>query len=75
MFQKKLCGLEGSDRIYLKWWKKNKNKNKKKTYNQDYSIQKRIEIQSKNQNFTYKQKLREFSTTKPLLQQMLKELL
>jgi len=34
-----------------------------------------IQIQSKNQNFTYKQKLKEFSTTKPLLQQTLKGLL
>ena len=32
-----------------------------------------IQIDGEIKNFTYKQKLREFSTTKPALQQMLKE--
>ena len=43
-------------------------------FNQEYYIQE-VLIQSSQQikNFTNKQKLREFSTIKPALQQMLKE--
>ena len=36
---------------------------------------KRYSMQTEIKSFTYKQKLREFSNTKPALQQMLKELL
>ena len=49
---------------------------KGKNLNQDYSTQlDLIQIWQRNLNFTDKQMLREFSTTKPALQQMLKEIL
>ena len=49
---------------------------KGKTYNQDYSTQQGSHSDSREiKTFTDKQKLREFNTTKPVLQQMLKELL
>ena len=48
---------------------------KGKTYNQDYSARISFRFDREIKNFTDKQKLREFSTTKPALQQMLKELL
>ena len=71
--QQKLCRPQGDSWIYLKW-------GKGKTYNQGYSIQKRSHsvsfiVKGKIKSFINKQKLREFSTTKPVLQQMLKELL
>ena len=55
--------------IHLKWWKG-------RTYNKEYFTQQDspsdlMEIKS----YPDKQKLREFITTKPALQQMLKELL
>ena len=57
---------EGRGMIYLQWWKG-------RTYNQDYSTQQGFDGEIK--TFTDKQKLRENTTTKPALQQMLKELL
>ena len=58
---------EGNGMIHLKWWKG-------RTYNQEYSTSKTLlQIWWKIKSF--KQKLREFSTTKQALQQMLKELL
>ena len=60
---------EGNAMIYLKWWKG-------RTYNQEYSTSKiLLQIWWKIKSFPDKQKLREFSTTKPALQQMLKEFL
>lgn len=48
----------------------------KKTYNQDYlSSKDLIQIQKEIKRFTEKQKLRELNTTKPPLQQILKEIL
>ena len=53
----------------LKWWKG-------RTYNQEYSTQQdSFKFDGEIKNFSDKQKLREFSTTKSALQQMLKELL
>ena len=48
---------------------------KKKSYNQDYSIWQgcRSELKA-TKRFTDKQKLKEFINTKPVLQEMLKEL-
>ena len=48
---------------------------KEKTYNQDYREKISFRFDREIKSFSDKQKLREFSTTKPALQQMLKELL
>ena len=49
---------------------------KGKTYNQDYYTRQGSHLDDGEiKSFTDKQKLREFSTTKPALQQMVKELL
>ena len=48
---------------------------KKSTTKITLSSKELIQMQKRNQSFTDKQKIREFSTTKPALQQMLKELL
>ena len=48
----------GNGRIYLKHWKG-------KIYNQDYCT---FKIDEEIKNFSEKQKLREFSTTKPAIQ-------
>ena len=54
--------------IDLKWWKG-------RTYNQEYSTQQdSFRFDGEIKSFSDKQKLREFSSTKPALQQMLKEL-
>ena len=57
---------------YFKWWKG-------RNYNQEYSTQQdtHLDLMEKWKAFQTrdKQKLREFSTTKPALQQMPKELL
>jgi len=54
---------------YLKWWKKI-------NYNQEYSTQQlSFRVDGEIKSFTDKQKLGEFSTNKPALQQKLKELL
>ena len=55
--------------IYLKWWKE-------RTCNQEYSTQQdSFRFDGDIKSFPGKQNLWEFSTTKPALQQMLKELL
>ena len=56
--------------IYFKWWKG-------RTYNQDDSTRQgsHSRFDGEIKSFTDKQKLREFSTMKPALQQMLKEIL
>ena len=67
--QQKLYKPEENDMIYLKWWKG-------RTYNQEYSSQQdSFRFDGEINSFSDKQRLREFSTTKPALQQMLKELL
>ena len=48
---------------------------KGKTYNQDYPASISFTFDGEIKSFTDKQKLKEFSTTKSALQQMLKELL
>jgi len=48
---------------------------KGKTYNQDYPASISFRFDREIKSFTDKQKLKEFSTTKSALQQMLKELL
>ena len=48
---------------------------KGKTYNHDYPARISFRFDGEMKSFTEKQKLREFSTTKPALQQTLKELL
>ena len=48
---------------------------KEKTYNQDYREKISFRFDREIKSFSDKQKLREFSTTKPALQQMLKKLL
>ena len=68
IFQQKLYRPEKSGRIYLKWWKG-------KTYNQNYSAKQGSHSDLNEKNFTDKQKITEFSTTRPALKQMLKELL
>ena len=62
----KLCRPEEYGGIYLKYWKK-------KIYNQDYCNPARLslKINGEIKSFSDKQKLREFSNTKPALQQML----
>ena len=65
----KLWKPEENGKIYLKWWKG-------RTDNQEYSTQKDlIQIWGEIKSFTDKQKCTKFSTTKPAVQQMLKELL
>ena len=59
---------EGNGTTYLKQWKG-------RTYNQEYSTQQDSPSDLMEKSKTSKQKLREFSTTKPASQQMLKELL
>ena len=54
--------------IRFKWWKG-------KIYNQEYPDKLSFRFNGEIRSITDKQKLREFSTTKPGLQQMLKELL
>ena len=67
--QQKLYKPEGNGMIYLKWWKR-------RTYNQEYSSQQdSFRFDGEIKSFSDKQRLREFSTTKPALQQMLRELL
>ena len=53
--------------IFLKYWNG-------KIYNQDYLARISFKFEGEIKNFSNKQKLREFSTTKPALQQMLKGL-
>ena len=54
---------------YLKWWKG-------RSYNKDYSTQQDpFRFIGEIKSFPDKQKLRELSTAKPVLQQILKELL
>ena len=55
--------------IYSKWWKA-------RNYNQEYSTQQNShsDFNGEIKSFPHMQKLREFSITKPALQQMLKEL-
>ena len=48
---------------------------KKKYYNQDYSARILFTFKGEIKTFTDKQNLREFNTTKPILQQILKALL
>ena len=67
--QQKLYKPEGNGLIYLKWWKR-RTQTKNTLPNKPL-----IQIWWRNRIFPDKQKLREFSTTKPALQQMLKELL
>ena len=59
---------KGNNMIYLKWWKGRK-------YNQEYSTQQdsHSDLIEKSQKLS--RQAREFSTIKPVLQQMLKELL
>ena len=59
---------EGNGRVYLKYWKG-------KIYNQDYPARIAFKIDGEIKSFTDKQKLREFSITKPALQQILKGLI
>ena len=68
--QQKLYKPEGNGMIYLKWWKG-------RIDNQEYSAHQHSlsDLTRELKSFTDKQKLREFSTTKPALQQMLKQLL
>ena len=66
--QQKLYEPEGNGMIYLKWWKG-------RTYNQEYPARLSFRFDGEIKSFPDKLKLREFSTTKPALQQMLKELL
>ena len=68
--QQKRYKPEGDGRIYFKWWKG-------RTFNQEHSTQQdsRSDLMGEIKSFPDKQKLREFSTIKPVLQQMLKELL
>ena len=54
--------------MYLEWRNEN-------TYNQDYPARVPFGFDVESKSFTDNQKLREFSTTKPALQQMLEELL
>ena len=70
IFQQKLCRPERGGRIYLKYWKG-------KIYNQDYSTLQGISIRIDEEikSFSDKQKLREFHTNEPTLQQMLKRLI
>ena len=56
---------EGNGRVYLKYWKG-------KLYNQDNLTRISFKIDGEIKSFWDKQKLREFKTTKPALQQMLK---
>ena len=56
---------EGNGRVYLKYWKG-------KIYNQDYPARISFKIDGEIESSSDKQKLREFRTTKPALQQMLK---
>ena len=65
---KKLCKPEENGKIYLKWWKGRTISN---------TLPKRISFRFEGEikSFTDKQKCTEFSTTKPAVQQMLKELL
>ena len=67
--QWKLYRPEANGMKYLKWWKKI-------NYNQEYSTQQlSFRVDGEIKSFTDKQKLGEFSTNKPALQQKLKELL
>ena len=62
--QWKLYKPEGNVMMYLKWWKG-------RIYNQEYST---FRYGGEIKTCPYKQRLKEFSTTKPALQQMLKQL-
>jgi len=68
--QQNLYKPEGNGMIYFKWWKG-------RTFNQEHSTQQdsRSDLMGEIKSFPYKQKLREFSTIKPVLQQMLREIL
>ena len=71
MFKQILCRPEWNGSIDLKYWKgKGKNLQLRLLYLARISFKTDGEIKS----FSDKQKLREFSTTKPALQQMLKGL-
>ena len=71
MFKQNLCRPEWNGKIDLKHWKgKGKNLQLRLLYLARISFKTDGEIKS----FSDKQKLREFSTTKPALQQMLKGL-
>ena len=67
------------NKIILKsWLKKNNNKVLKGENLQlrlQYLTRISFKVDGEIKSFSYKQKLREFSTTKPALQQMLKELI
>ena len=65
IFQQKLCRSEGNGNIYLKYWK-GKSTTKITVTGKDLKIDGEIK------SFSDKQKLREFRTTKPALQKMLK---
>ena len=69
IFQQKLCMPEGNGRIYLKYWK---GKNLQPGLLNLAKISFKIDGEIK--SFSDKQKLREFNTTKPALQQLLKGL-
>ena len=69
-FQQKLARPEGSGMIHLKWWKW-KNPQQRILYPAGLSFRFDEEIKS----FIDKQNLREVSTTRSALKQMLKELL
>ena len=66
IFQQKLCRQEGNGRIFKEL--KSKNLQPRLLYPARISLK----IDGKMKSFSDKQKLREFSTTKPALQQMLK---
>ena len=68
VYQQKLYKSEGEWHNILKWWRGT-------TYNQEYSTQQdsHSDLIEKSQKLS--RQAREFSTIKPVLQQMLKELL
>ena len=59
IFQPKPYKTDGNGMIYLKWWKG-------KSYNQASSSQQESKFDGEIKSFPHKQKLREFSTTKPV---------
>ena len=64
-FSAEILQAEGSGMISLKWWNR-------KIYNQEYPARLSFDFNGEIKNFTENPNLREFSTIKPALQEMLK---